>query len=266
MTTSLEEAIERTTALNLDISEDEKQRQSTDESLYNEVRSKMEEAVGSFLVFLPHLKHQIDFAHRCGEIFQGGIYYPKGKEGKFNLYARGYAEESFLSRKNSYNLQVYFGFYKGGYVMDYTYYHPSIRLLIPSDVKKEKKMKVIFYEGGEIDYENKVKDKSFMKIRLAQLADVVVEGYKEASALNMPEVFSKDFGMRAATSREGRCIYKILLPYVLSAIPDLTIGAANLLSSSIKKRKETADGNSAKISGLKTPDLEEVVGLLNKLK
>ncbi|MEK6809181.1 MAG: hypothetical protein AABY40_00750 [Nanoarchaeota archaeon] len=58
----------------------------------------------------------------------------------------------------------------------------------------------------------------------------------------------------------------MLLPYVISAVPSLTVDAADRINAQVRKRKEVAVQNTDKISGLKVPDLEEAIGLLAQNK
>ena len=149
----------------------------------------------------------------------------------------------------NYHLRIYFKFvnYNSVYRSDH-----SIYFSIPADPKKDQKTKVALYL---VDRE------PFIQVPLMQLADVVLEGYQEGSASGI-QAFSKLFD--SDNNDVGQ--YKMLLPYILALIPELTVDAASRLKSNVTKRTEAATENSNKISGLKTPDLEEAIGLLSPKK
>ncbi len=256
MSQSIDKSIEELTRLNVDTSGLEDQRQIDGESMGYEARGRIEEAVNSFLIFLPHLKKQIDLAYLYGKHFKG-FHTAEHGGGKLYLYADGSkSEKSIIPWRNQYHLQLYFAFEmddKGKYI--FQYYYPSVRFVIPKDDGKDKKTKISLYP------DNSTEKKNMVKVPFHRLVDLVLEGYQEASDSGI-QLFSQNFGW----GHKSMATYKMLLPYALSAIPELTVSAAHILNKIVTNIKDATALNASNIGKLKIPDLEEAISLLAKEK
>ncbi|MEK6809180.1 MAG: hypothetical protein AABY40_00745 [Nanoarchaeota archaeon] len=193
MEESIDKAIAEITDLNLRTSQIESGRQDTEESLQSEAKTKLEEVVSSFRVFLPHLKNQIDFASAQGVIFFGDLSRDYG-DGKLFLYAYGdHPKKSIFSWNDHYNLQIYFAFSLSSdrfnhYKKDKASSDFSINFSIPKDATKDHKIKAELTVGANNDA--LYVERYVMEFPLTKLGEVVSEGYQEASVSKM-QLFSK---------------------------------------------------------------------------
>jgi|SRR3989338_3119982 len=254
MTKTIDESLDRIAGSNLETSAVEEERQINQEMQLSEAKDKMEKVMESFYIFLPHLKGQIDFCQQYGQILVGK--YSKNLAGGYlSIEARGSKFKSLWG--NSYTLNLHFKFKAQEFPIRQN--DPLVTLGIPEAEGKEKNTKVTLHLKKSISYTNKLSS-TIKKVRLPELVEIVATAYQESSNTGM-EIFQLE-----VAENYGPLNYKMMLPYVFSAIPDLTVNAAHRLNELMNKRKEAVTANTEYIKELKAPDLEEAIELLNQKK